>query len=126
MPPTTVGHLTGDCVDGTWSISLKPISTLIITWNNFILNVKFLFELRYSSEIKFYITLDVRRYSRIMSGSIFRTIKLLILINIFLVPFIIAVQNIIIRFIIGLFIGFSFILLLSFSSKIESLCKKNN
>lgn len=65
-----------------------------------------------------------------MRGSIFRTIKLLILINIFLVPFIIAVQNIIIRFIIGLFIGlfigFSFILLLSFSSKIESLCKKNN
>ena len=61
-----------------------------------------------------------------MQESVFRTIKLLILINIFLVPFIIAVQNIIIRFIIGLFIGFSFILLLSFSSKIESLCKKNN
>ncbi len=59
-----------------------------------------------------------------MQGSVFRTVKLLILINIFLVPFIIAVQNIIIRFIIGLFIGFSFVLLLSFSSKIESLCKK--
>jgi len=103
---------------------LNLFPTFIITWNDFILNVKFLFELRYSSEIKFYITLDVRRYSRIMSGSIFRTIKLLILINIFLVPFIIAVQNIIIRFTIGLFTGFSFIVLLSFNSKLQNLCKK--
>lgn len=59
-----------------------------------------------------------------MRGSIFRTIKLLILVNIFLIPFIVAVQNIAIRFIIGLFIGFSFILLLSFSSKMQSLYKK--
>lgn len=61
-----------------------------------------------------------------MQESVFRTIKLLILINIFLVPFIIAVQNTIIRFTIGLFTGFSFILLLSFSSKMESFYEKNN
>ena len=45
---------------GPFPLNLFP--NLIITWNDFILNVKFLFELRYSSEIKFYITLDVRRY----------------------------------------------------------------
>ena len=61
-----------------------------------------------------------------MKESIFRTIRLLILINIFLLPFVIAVQSIIIRFAIGLFIGFSFLLLLSFSSKMESLYEKNN
>jgi hypothetical protein len=59
-----------------------------------------------------------------MQESVFRTIKLLIFINIFLIPFTIAVQNIIIRFIIGLFTGFSFIVLLSFSSKLQNLCKK--
>ena len=61
-----------------------------------------------------------------MQGSVFRTIKLLILINIFLVPFTIIVQNIFIRFTIGLFTGFPFIVLLSFSSKLQSICKKNN
>ena len=61
-----------------------------------------------------------------MRESVFRTIKLLVLTNIFLIPFIIAVQNIIIRFTIGLFTGFSFIVLLSFSSKLQNLYKKNN
>jgi len=61
-----------------------------------------------------------------MQESVFRTIKLLILINIFLVPFSIVVQNIFIRFTIGLFTGFSFIVLLSFSSKLQNICKKNN
>jgi uncharacterized MnhB-related membrane protein len=56
-----------------------------------------------------------------MRGSIFRTIKLLILGNIFLIPFSIAVQSIVIRFIIGLLIGFSFIILLSFTSKIQRM-----
>jgi phosphoglycerol transferase MdoB-like AlkP superfamily enzyme len=93
--------------------------------NNFILNIKFLFELSYRNEIKFYITLDVRRYYSNMTGSIFKTIRFLILINIFLLPFVIAVQNVIIRFVIGLFLGFSFIVLLSFSSKLQNLYKKN-
>nr|THJ76762.1 ribonuclease BN [Acetivibrio thermocellus] len=59
-----------------------------------------------------------------MRGSIFRTIKLLILTNIFLTPFVVAVQNIAIRFIIGLLIGFSFIILLSFTSKIQKMYEK--
>ena len=59
-----------------------------------------------------------------MQRSVFRTIKLLIFINIFLIPFTIVVQNIFIRFTLGLFRGFSFIVLLSFSSKLQNLCKK--
>ncbi|PNT90362.1 ribonuclease BN [Clostridium thermosuccinogenes] len=59
-----------------------------------------------------------------MRGSIFRTIKLLMLANIFLIPFSIAVQSIVIRFIIGLLIGFSFIILLSFTSKIQRMYEK--
>ena len=49
-----------------------------------------------------------------MTGIIFKTIRFLTLINIFLLPFVIAVQSVIIRFVIGLFLGFSFIVLLSF------------
>jgi len=60
-----------------------------------------------------------------MQESVFRTIKLLILINIFLIPYTIIVQNIFIRFTIGLFTGFSFIVLLSFSNKLQNLYKKN-
>ena len=61
-----------------------------------------------------------------MQESVFRTIKSLILINIFLVPFTIVVQNIFMRFTIGLFTGFSLIVLLSFSSKLQNLYNKNN
>lgn len=61
-----------------------------------------------------------------MKGSIFRTIRLLILANIFLIPFVVAIQNIVIRFVIGLFIGFSFITLLSFTSKIQNLYEKDD
>jgi hypothetical protein len=61
-----------------------------------------------------------------MQESVFKTIKLLIFINIFLIPFTIVVQNIFIRFTIGLFTGFSFIVLLSFSSKLQNLYNKNN
>jgi hypothetical protein len=61
-----------------------------------------------------------------MQESVFRTIKILILINIFLLPFIVTIQNIVIRFIIGLFIGFSFITILSFSGKMQNLNEKNN
>ncbi|AEV66952.1 hypothetical protein Clocl_0208 [Acetivibrio clariflavus DSM 19732] len=60
-----------------------------------------------------------------MTGSIFKTIRFLTLINIFLLPFVIAVQSVIIRFVIGLFLGFSFIVLLSFSSKMRNLYEKN-
>ncbi|ODM26872.1 hypothetical protein A7W90_11975 [Clostridium sp. Bc-iso-3] len=59
-----------------------------------------------------------------MKGSIFRTIRLLILANIFLIPFVVTIQNIVIRFVIGLFIGFSFIILLSFTSKIQRMYEK--
>lgn len=61
-----------------------------------------------------------------MKGSVFRTIRLLILANIFLIPFVVAIQNIVIRFVIGLFIGFSFITLLSFTSKIQNLYEKDD
>ena len=60
-----------------------------------------------------------------MTGIIFKTIRFLTLINIFLLPFVIAVQSVIIRFVIGLFLGFSFIVLLSFSSKMRNLYEKN-
>ena len=51
----------------TVSMALSPFalnlfSNLIITWNDFILNANFLFELRHNNEIRFYITLDVRKY----------------------------------------------------------------
>lgn len=59
-----------------------------------------------------------------MRESIFRTIRLLILGDIFLIPFSIAVQSIAIRFIIGLLIGFSFIILLSFTSKMQRMSEK--
>ncbi|WP_138207001.1 ribonuclease BN [Haloimpatiens lingqiaonensis] len=61
-----------------------------------------------------------------MKGSIFRTIRLLILANIFLIPFVVTIQNIVIRFVIGLFIGFSYITLLSFTSKIQNLYEKDD
>lgn len=61
-----------------------------------------------------------------MKGSVFRTIRLLILANIFLIPFVVAIQNIVIRFVIGLFIGFSYITLLSFTSKIQNLYEKDD
>jgi hypothetical protein len=61
-----------------------------------------------------------------MKGSIFRTIRLLILANIFLIPFVVAIQNIVIRFVIGFFIGFSFIALLSFTSKMQNLYEKDD
>jgi uncharacterized MnhB-related membrane protein len=60
-----------------------------------------------------------------MKSSVFRTIKLLILGNIFLIPFSIVVQNIIIRFFLGLLAGISFIILLSFTIKIETIYTKN-
>ena len=60
-----------------------------------------------------------------MTGSIFKTIRFLTLINIFLLPFVIAVQSVIIRFVIGLFLGCSIIVLLSFSSKMRNLYEKN-
>ncbi|ODM26916.1 hypothetical protein A7W90_12235 [Clostridium sp. Bc-iso-3] len=59
-----------------------------------------------------------------MSQSIYRTIKLIIFVNIFLIPFTVAIENIIIRLAIGLFSGFSFIVLLSFIHKLQNTCKK--
>lgn len=61
-----------------------------------------------------------------MKSSVFRTIKLLIFGNIFLMPFVVTTQNITIRFVIGLFIGFSFIALLSFTSKMQNLYEKDD
>ena len=61
-----------------------------------------------------------------MKSSVFRTIKLLIFGNIFLIPFVVTTQNITIRFVIGLFIGFSYITLLSFTSKIQNLYEKDD
>ncbi|HAZ38150.1 MAG TPA: ribonuclease BN [Clostridiaceae bacterium] len=61
-----------------------------------------------------------------MKSSVFRTIKLLIFGNIFLIPFVVTTQNITIRFVIGLFIGFSFIALLSFTSKMQNLYEKDD
>lgn len=60
-----------------------------------------------------------------MKSSIFRTIKLVLLGNIFLIPFSIVVQNIIIRFFLGLLAGISFIIFLSFIVKIETIYTKN-
>lgn len=60
-----------------------------------------------------------------MKSSVFRTVKLVILGNIFLIPFSIVVQNIIIRFFLGLLAGISFIILLSFTIKIETIYTKN-
>ncbi|HBX49098.1 MAG TPA: ribonuclease BN [Clostridiaceae bacterium] len=59
-----------------------------------------------------------------MKSSVFRTIKLLILGNIFLIPFSIVIQNTAIRFILGLLAGISFIILLSFTIKIETIYTK--
>jgi hypothetical protein len=60
-----------------------------------------------------------------MKSSVFRTVKLLILGNIFLIPFSVVAQNIIIRFILGLLAGISFIIFLSFIVKIETIYTKN-
>ncbi|WP_096231812.1 ribonuclease BN [Thermoanaerobacterium sp. RBIITD] len=60
-----------------------------------------------------------------MKHSIFRTLKLLILGNIFLIPFSIVVENLIIRLIIGSAAGISFIMLLSFITKIEAIYTKD-
>ncbi|WP_094549730.1 ribonuclease BN [Petroclostridium xylanilyticum] len=60
-----------------------------------------------------------------MRHSVFRTLKLLILGNIFLIPLSIVVENLIIRLIIGSVAGISFIMLLSFITKIEAIYTKD-
>ena len=54
-----------------------------------------------------------------MRPSVFKTVKLLIFGNIFLIPFSIVVKNIAIRFIIGSLSGISYIVILSFITKTE-------
>lgn len=60
-----------------------------------------------------------------MRHSVFTTLKLLILGNIFLIPLSIVVENLIIRLIIGSVAGISFIMLLSFITKIEAIYTKD-
>ena len=60
-----------------------------------------------------------------MRPSVFKTVKLLIFGNIFLIPFSIVVKNIAIRFIIGSLSGISYIVILSFITKTECYIQKN-
>lgn len=61
-----------------------------------------------------------------MKSSVFRTVKLLIFVNIFLIPFSIAIRSIFIRLLLGLIIGASLIIMLSFTNKLEKLYGKDD
>ncbi|MEL5899709.1 ribonuclease BN [Clostridium sporogenes] len=61
-----------------------------------------------------------------MKSSVFRTMKLLILGNIFLIPFSISMRSIFIRLLLGLTIGSSLIIMLSFTYKLEKLYGEDN
>ncbi|OOO64651.1 hypothetical protein BS638_10400 [Clostridium tepidum] len=60
-----------------------------------------------------------------MQSSVFRTVKLLIFGNIFLIPFYIAIRSIFIRLLFGLIIGTSLIIMLSFTNKVQKLYGKD-
>jgi hypothetical protein len=59
-----------------------------------------------------------------MRHSVFLTIKLVILISIFLIPFAVISENILIRFITGSLLGISLIILFSFTVKVQSIFNK--
>lgn len=61
-----------------------------------------------------------------MKSSVFGTVKLLILGNIFLIPYYIAIRSIFIRLLLGLIVGASLIIMLSFTSKLEKLYGKDD
>lgn len=54
-----------------------------------------------------------------MKSSVFRTVKLLIFGNIFLIPFFIAIRSIFIRLLLGSIIGASLIIILCFTNKVQ-------
>ncbi|WP_129724469.1 ribonuclease BN [Xylanivirga thermophila] len=60
-----------------------------------------------------------------MRHSVFTTIKLVILVSIFLLSFTIIAENIFIRFIAGSLQGIFLIILLSFTVKVQSFFKKD-
>jgi len=60
-----------------------------------------------------------------MRHSVFITIKLVILTSIFLIPFTIIAENILIRLIAGSLLGLLLIILLSFTIKVQSVFQKN-
>ncbi len=60
-----------------------------------------------------------------MRHSVFLTIKLVILMSMFLLPFTIITENIFIRFIAGSLQGIFLIMLLSFTVKVQSYFKKD-
>lgn len=60
-----------------------------------------------------------------MRHSVFLTIKLLILMSMFLLPFTIITENMFIRFIAGSLQGIFLIMLLSFTVKVQSYFKKD-
>lgn len=60
-----------------------------------------------------------------MRHSVFTTIKLVILVSIFLLSFTIIAENIFIRFIAGSLQGIFLIILLSFTVKVQSYFKKD-
>jgi len=60
-----------------------------------------------------------------MRHSVFKTVKLIILISIFLIPFAVISENILIRLFSGSIIGTSLIILLSFTIKVQSVFEKD-
>ncbi|SCN23624.1 hypothetical protein N3C_1390 [Clostridium sp. N3C] len=60
-----------------------------------------------------------------MRHSVFLTIKLVILMSMFLLPFTIITENIFIRFIAGSLQGIFLIMFLSFTVKVQSYFKKD-
>ncbi|TDT45765.1 ribonuclease BN [Fonticella tunisiensis] len=60
-----------------------------------------------------------------MRHSVFITIKLVILISIFLIPFAVISENILIRLFAGSLQGIFLIILLSFTVKVQSYFKKD-
>jgi hypothetical protein len=60
-----------------------------------------------------------------MRHSVFLTIKLVILMSMFLLPFTIITENMFIRFIAGSLQGIFLIMLLSFTIKVQSYFKKD-
>jgi hypothetical protein len=60
-----------------------------------------------------------------MRHSVFSTIKLVILMSMFLLPFTIITENMFIRFIAGSLQGIFLIMLLSFTVKVQSYFKKD-
>ena len=60
-----------------------------------------------------------------MRHSVFITIKLVILMSMFLLPFTIITENMFIRFIAGSLQGIFLIMLLSFTAKVQSVFEKD-